>query len=55
MALGLKLLKAARRVELKRLMRAVDDHDFVEVQMKMRDTNVEQPIEPAFLDALRER
>ena len=53
MALGLKLLKAARRVELKRLMRAVEDQPFVEAQMKMRDTNVEQPIEPAFLDALR--
>ena len=52
-ALGLKLLKAARRVELKRLMRAVDDANFVKVQEEMRDTTAERPISSAFLDAMR--
>ena len=52
-ARGLQLLKAARRVELKRLMRAVDDPEFVKLQEEMRDTTAERPINSSFIDKLR--
>ena len=51
-ARGLELLRAVRRVTLKRLMRAKDDPDFIEVQRQMRDPDVERPVPGAFLDKL---
>ena len=50
---GLQLLKAARRVQLTRLMRAINDAPFVKVQEQMRDTDTDQPISSAFLRNLQ--
>ena len=52
-ARGLDLLRAARKVELKRLMRAAGDEPFIEVQRRMRRTDVAQPVDPDFLKKLR--
>ena len=52
-ACGLELLKGARKVELRRLMRARDDPTFVEVQERMRRTDAARPICQAFLRGLR--
>ena len=52
-ACGLELLKSARKVELRRLMRAAEDVPFIDVQQRMRRTEIEQPICPVFLHGLR--
>ena len=49
---GLLLLKAARRVDLKRLMRAKDDSAFIDYQMQMRQTELLHPVPEKFLDSL---
>ncbi len=46
---GFKLLTSARRVELKRLMRARDDQAFIDHQLQMRQTGLRQPISDQFL------
>jgi hypothetical protein len=50
---GLCLLKAARRVDLKLLMRARDDPEFIDFQMQMRRTDVVHPVPDLFLQKLR--
>jgi hypothetical protein len=50
---GFKLLTSARRVELKRLMRARDDQAFIDHQLQMRQTGLRQPISDQFLAQLR--
>ena len=50
---GLRFLKSAHRVELKRLMRARDDPDFIEYQLQMRRTELHHPVPDAFLQQLR--
>ena len=50
---GLILLKSAHRVQLKRLMRARDDPDFIEYQLQMRRTELHHPVPDAFLQQLR--
>ena len=52
-ACGLELLKSARKVELRRLMRAAEDVPFIDVQQRMRRTDIEQPICPVFVQGLR--
>ena len=49
---GLRLLRAARKVTLVRLMRAAGDQPFIDVQRHMRRTDVAQPVDPAFLEQL---
>ena len=51
-ACGLELLKSARKVELRRLMRAAEDVPFIDVQQRMRRTDIDQPICPVFLQGL---
>ena len=50
---GLELLQAARRVQLRRNMRAMFDPAFVKVQEQMRDTDLEWPVSTAFVRGLR--
>ena len=50
---GLALLCAARRVELKRLMRAQGDEQFIAHQRQMRRAADRQPVPDAFVRALR--
>ena len=50
---GLKLLKSAHRVDLKRLMRAKDDPAFIDHQLQMRRTELHHPIPDEFLQQLR--
>ena len=50
---GLKLLRAAQKVELIQLIRARDDAAFIAYQQQMRRMNAAQPVPRAFLDALR--
>ena len=52
-ACGLELLRAARRVQLTRLMRARDDGAFIDYQLQMRNPNVEWPVPSAFMAQLR--
>ena len=52
-ACGLQLLKLARRVELKRLMRARDDPTFIDTQQRMRQTDSQRPVCKTFLQGLR--
>ena len=49
---GLLLLRSARRVDLKRLMRAKDDLAFIDYQLQMRQTELLHPISDLFLDSL---
>ena len=50
--IALRVLKSARRVTLKRLMRAAGDDAFIDAQKRMRRTDVAQPIDQALLDRL---
>ena len=50
---GLTLLRAAKRVELRRLMRAQGDAAFIAFQQAMRRTDAPMPVPDAFLRALR--
>ena len=50
---GLKFLKSAQRVELKRLMRARDDPAFIDYQLQMRRTELHHPVPDALLQQLR--
>jgi hypothetical protein len=50
---GLKMLSEAKRVQLHRLMRAKDDPDFIDVQLRMRQTDILHPIPVDFLKQLR--
>lgn len=50
---GLLFLKAARRVDLKRLMRARNDPTFIDFQLQMRQTDLLHPIPDIFVDSLR--
>ena len=43
----------ARRVELVRLMRAKDDPAFIEAQLRMRRTDIAQPVSDEFAEALK--
>ena len=52
-ARGLTLLQSARRVVLKRLMRAQGDQTFINFQLAMRRTDAEQPVPEGLLRALR--
>ena len=52
-ARGLGLLRAARRVQLWRNMRARDDQPFVKVQEQMRDTHAEMAVPADFIRKLR--
>ena len=52
-ARGLKLLRSARHVELKRLMRAQGDQVFMGYMKAMRRTDVTQPIPDEFLSKLQ--
>jgi uncharacterized protein YbaR (Trm112 family) len=49
---GFKLLTSARRIELKRLMRARDDQVFIDHQLQMRQTGLAYPISDQFLKQL---
>jgi hypothetical protein len=49
---GLNLLRSARRVQLKRLMRARDDSALIDFQLAMRQTQIVHPISDLFLDQL---
>ncbi len=49
---GIKLLTSARRVDLKRLMRARDDQAFIDDQLQMRQTGLRHPIRDQFLAQL---
>ncbi len=49
---GLNLLRSARRVQLKRLMRARDDPAFIDFQLAMRQTEIVRPISDLFLRQL---
>ena len=50
---GLRVLQAAKRVDLTRLMRAKDDPAFIGFQLRMRQTELLHPIPDEFLDSLR--
>jgi hypothetical protein len=50
---GIILLSSARRVELKRLMRARNDPDFTAVQLRMRQTELLHPVPGDFISKLR--
>ena len=49
---GLRVLQAAKRVDLTRLMRAKDDPAFIGFQLRMRQTELLHPIPDAFIDSL---
>ena len=49
---GLRVLRAAKRVNLTRLMRAKDDPAFIGFQLRMRQTELLHPIPDAFIDSL---
>ncbi len=49
---GIQLLRSARRVDLKRLMRAKDDPEFIDHQLRMRQTELQHPVPDRFLDSL---
>ncbi len=50
---GINLLSSARRVELKRLMRARNDPYFIDVQLRMRQTELLHPVPGDFISSLR--
>ena len=53
-ARGLRVLHAARRVELTRLMRVEKGEEkFVQFLKQMRDTDAERPVSPGLLESLR--
>ena len=52
-ARGRRLLKMARLFPLTKLMRAREDEDFIDAQLRMRETGSERPIPAEFVNNMK--